>query len=250
MWLFQLQPKLFLNRFDGFTWLFMKSGLHQWLVDNPEGWTLSDTLFYSMPLIFFLSHNVYKTATTFTAAVMLVVNWIYIQCYTLYPSNSIEADLPWLLFPVAFLVSNPLTFRFLVNGIRYVFLFAFASAGIWKIVTGAVFNTEQMSGILLYQHADMLSNSTGYWQTNMIEWLIHHQTISYLLYVAAALLELFFVIGFFTKKFDRWLVFAFIAFLVFDHFVMRIPYYEWLPFLLTLSITAVKKSIEDVKYTG
>lgn len=121
MWLFQLQPKIFLNRFDGFTWIFMKTGLHQWLIDNPQGWTLLDTLFYAMPLIFFLSNNVYKVASATTAFLMLLINWIYIQCYTLYPTNSIEAHTAWLLFPIIFLVSNPATFKLLLEGLRYFF---------------------------------------------------------------------------------------------------------------------------------
>jgi hypothetical protein len=239
MWLFQLQPKVFLNRFDGFTWLFMKTGLHQWLIDNPAGWTISDMMFYSMPLIFFLSHNIYRTGATATAFIMLLINWTYVQCYTLYPSDSIEAHTAWLLFPVAFLASNAKTFRLLTEGLRYFFLFAIASAGIWKIVSGSIFNMQQMSGVLLYQHADLLSTSPGYWQADMIQWLIGHPSASYLLYLAATLLELVFIIGFFTKKYDRLLIIAFIVFLLFDHLVMRIPYYEWLPYLVLLRIGAI-----------
>jgi hypothetical protein len=242
MWLFQLQPKIFLNRFDGFTWLFMKTGLHQWLIDNPAGWTISDMLFYSMPLIFFLSNNVYRTGSAIVAFIMLLTNWAYVQCYTLYPSNSIEAHTAWLLFPVIFLVSNGKTFRLLTEGLRYFFLFMIASAGIWKIVTGSIFNLQQMSGVLLYQHAGLLSTSPGYWQADMMQWLIVHPSISYLLYLAATLLELAFIIGFFTKKYDRLLIITFIVFLIFDHFLMGIPYYEWLPYLILLRIGTISNS--------
>lgn len=234
MWLFQLEPKLFLNRFDGFTWVFMKTAVHQWLTDNAEGWIFADTLFYSVPLIFFLSHNVFRTGTTITALLMLLINWIYIQCYTLYPSNSIEAHTAWLLLPVAFLVSNPNTFRLLMEGLRYFFLFILVSAGIWKIISGAVFNLQQMSGVLLYQHADLLSNSPDYWQANLFQWLIDHQVFSYILYLFATIFELLFIAGFFTKKYDRLLIIAFIVFVICNHLLMRIPYYELLPFLITL----------------
>lgn len=236
MWMFQMMPRLFLTRFDGFTWLFMKTGIHQWLINNPEGWATFDTMFYALPLIFFISHNILKTGTVFIAALMLIVNWVYVQCYTLYPTNSIEAHTAWLLFPVAFLVTNKDTFRLLIEGLRYFFLFFFCSAGLWKIINGGLFNTNQMSGVLLYQHADMLSNSPGYWQTNMILWLIVHKTTSYVLYCLATIMELVFAIGFFTKKYDNFLIVAFLLFLVFDHLIMRIPYYEVLPYLITLRI--------------
>ncbi len=243
MWLFQMQPKLFLNRFDGFTWFFMQTGLHQWLLDNKEGWMIFDTLFYSIPFIFFLSHNVFRTGAMLVGILMLVINWTYVQCYTLYPTNSIEAHTAWLLFPVAFLATDPRTFRFLVEGLRYFFLFFVASSGIWKIVHGSVFNPEQMSGILLYQHADLLLTSPGYWQTEMIQWLIDHKTAGFILYLSAAVLELVFIVGFFTKKYDHLLVTGFLVFLVFDHLVMRIPYYEVLPYLITLRVAAMRRDL-------
>jgi hypothetical protein len=241
MWMFQMMPKLFLNRFDGFTWVFMKTGIHQWLIDNPAGWGIFDTLFYSFPLIFFLGHNVFRTGSTLVAALMLVINWVYVQCYTLYPTNSIEAHTAWLLFPVAFLVSNPKTFRLLIEGLRYFFLFFFVSAGVWKIVNGGLFYPDQMSGVLLFQHADLLSSSPGYWQTGMIEWLIDHPQAGYLLYVLSAVMELLFLVGFFTKKYDKLLIIVFIIFLISDQLVMRIPYYEVLPYLITLRIAAMHR---------
>ena len=243
MWLSQLQPKIFLTRFDGFTWLFMKTGLHQWLIDNKTGWLLFDTLFYAMPLVFFFSHNVYRVGAVVTAFLMLVVNWIYIQCYTLFPSNSIEANTAWLLFPVIFLAANPKTFRLLAEGLRYFFLFIMVSAGVWKIVTGAVFNEQQMSGVLLYQHAELLATSPGYWQTNLVEWIIANENVGFVLFLLATGLELTFLAGFFTKKYDHLLIILFIIFLVFDHLVMRIPYYDLMPYLILLRLGAMYRDL-------
>ena len=240
-----MQPNIFLTRFDGVTWLFMKTGIHQWLLNNKQGWLVFDTLFYSIPLIYFLSHNVIRTGSKLVAVLMLLINWMYVQCYTLYPTNSIEAHIAWLLFPIAFLTANAKTFRLLMEGLRYFFLFFFVSAGIWKIVTGSIFNTEQMTGILLYQHADLLLTSTGYWQTNFIQWLIDHPTIGFSLYLAATLLELLFIIGFFTKKYDHLLIAGAILFLIFDQLIMRIPYYEILPFLITFRMAVMHRDLRS-----
>jgi hypothetical protein len=68
----------------------------------------------------------------------------------------------------------------------------------------------------------------------MIRYLVQHPAISYAFYAAACLLELSFVIGFFTKKYDRRLMVAFFVFLVMDYLVMRIIYFEWLPFVILL----------------
>jgi len=165
---------------------------------------------------------------------MLIINWCYVQCYTLYPTNSIEAHIVWLLFPVIFIPKKEKTFVLLFEGLRYFFLFFFASAAVWKFVQGGIFNINQMSGVLLFQHNQLLTNSPGYWQANMLYYVIQHSWLSYSLYLSATLLEAVFIIGFFTKKYDRLLAMAVILFLIADMLIMRIPYFEIVPFMLTL----------------
>jgi hypothetical protein len=107
-----------------------------------------------------------------------------------------------------------------------------------------------MTGVLLYQHADLLSTSPAFWQSQIIEWLIHHQFIGYALYIMATVLELIFIVGFFTKKYDNLLIVGFIIFLMFDHLIMRIPYYEVMPFLITLKVFGTQPNkVQNVKVT-
>jgi hypothetical protein len=234
MLLYQLQPAFFYARQDVFTWIFMQTGLHRWLLNNAGGCLLFDALFYTAPAIYFL-HYRYKKGTAYISAMyMLAVNWAYVQCYTLYPSNSIEGHTAWLLFPLVFMPRKDETFYTLLNGLRYFFIYFFVSAGLWKLRQGGIFYHLQMSGVLLYQHSQLLTNSPGYWQARFISWLIQNPWPAYLLYLLTTLLELFFTVGFFTKRFNKLLAALFIIFLIMDNLVMRIPYYEVLPLLLTL----------------
>ena len=212
----------------------MQTGVHEWLLNNKPGWILFDTLFYSMPLTYFLCNKYLSKASVVAAFCMLLVNWFYVQCYTLYPSNSIEGHIAWLLFPLVFLSNNGKTFSLLFDGLRYFFIFFIVSAGVWKLAQGGVFSVSQMSGVLLYQHNQLLTSSPGYWQSGLILWLIQRPQVAYLLYLSATLLELSFVVGFFTKKYDVQLFFLFILFLVMDYLIMRIPYFEVCALLLTL----------------
>jgi hypothetical protein len=212
----------------------MQTGMHRWLLNNQEACMFFDFLFYSAPF-FFLIHYKYNPEKSSAAAItMLLINLCYIQCYTLYPSNSIEGHIAWLLFPVVFIPNNNSTFQLLFEGLRFFFLFFFVSSGIWKIVNGGVFNLSQMSGILLEQHKELLVNSIDYWQTKLFEWLIKNQVISYGLYLIATLMELSFIIGFFSRRYDKLLAVIFIMFLIGDYLIMRIPYFEVMPLLLTL----------------
>ncbi|MEP7318124.1 MAG: hypothetical protein ABI921_05275 [Panacibacter sp.] len=234
LFLYQLEPSFFITRQDLVTWLFMQTGLHQWLLNNTAGCIIFDILFYSMPLAYLRSFNYFKRSNRAIAVIMLIVNWCYVQCYTLYPSNSIEGHVAWLFFPVIFIANNPKTFSLLFQGLRYFFIFFIVSAGVWKLAQGGAFNPSQMSGVLLFQHNQLLTSSPGYWQSELILYLIQNPQISYWLYLSATLLELFFFIGFFTKKYDRLLVLLFVLFLVMDFLIMRIPYFEITPLLLTL----------------
>jgi len=232
--LYQLEPSFFYTRKDLFTWFFMQTGLHQWLLNNPPGWIMLDILFYSMPMLYLILFLYKKSTSVVIVVLMLLINWCYVQCYTLYPSNSIEGHIAWLFFPFLFLANDEKTFKLLFEGLRYFFLYFFVSAGIWKLVQGGVFNLAEMSGVLLYQHNQLLSSSPGYWQTDLISYLVLHTQLSYFLYLSATLLELFFIIGFFTKKYDRFLAILFVLFLIADYYLMRIPYFELTPLLLTL----------------
>ena len=234
LFLYQLEPVIYQTRFDFFTWQFMQTGLHTWLLNHRGGLYLLDALFYSMPLMYWLLYRKSPLWSTVIAIIMLVINWVYIQCYTLYPTSSIESFIGWLLFPVLFTTTSLRSFYFVLHALRYFFLFLFASAGLWKLVQQGIFNVDQMSGVLLYQHKEFLTSAPDYWLTHFFYWMINHPLVGYLIYVLGTLLELSFLTGFFTRKFDRILLYAFILFLLLDLFLMRIYYWELSPFMITL----------------
>ena len=232
MFLYQVSPTFFNTRFDFFTWIFMQSGLHQWLLNNKAGCILFDAIFYSLPFVYFLIYKKNERAAAWFAIPWLLFNWLYVQCYTLYPTNSIEGHVQWLLMPLLFLTTRIRSFYYMMHGLRYFFLFFFASAAIWKLRQGGIFNMEEMSGILLFHHKEQLVAAPEHWYSQLIYWLVRHPFLGWLLYAAATLLELVFAVGFFTKKYDRQLIILFVLFIIFDYFLMRIPYFEISPLLL------------------
>ncbi len=234
LWLFQFDPFMFTTRFDGTTWLFMQTGLHLMVLQSNWAALMLDVLFYSFPFIYLLFYLRKPTTAPKIAWLWLIINWIYVQCYTLYPTNSIEAHIPWLLFPILFCSASLKSFYFVMQGLRYFFLYFFLSAGIWKLVNGGAFQPAQMSAILMDQHKDFLITSPDYWQSKLIYLLISMPVTAFILYWIGIIIELTYVIGFFSRRYDRLLVILFILFLVFDHLLMRIPYVEVTPFLLPL----------------
>jgi hypothetical protein len=234
MWLYQHDPFVFQTRFDGITWLFMQTRIHQFLLDQEGGFLLMDIMFYSMPVLYYKVYKHIQKYLVLAGFIMLAVNWFYVQIYTLYPTNSIEGHVGWLLFPFLFMMKDVRSFYYVFHGIRYFFLYFFVSAAFWKIYEGGLFNLGQMSHLLLYQHKEQLVSSPDHWYTGMIYWLVNNPSLSYLLYLLSTLMELVFIIGFFTRRFDRGLIRLFLIFILADIIVMKINYFEVLPFLLAL----------------
>gem|GEM_PF-2959832 len=83
------------------------------------------------------------------------------------------------------------------------------------------------------------------WFVQLIKYLINHTLLSFVLYWLVILAELLFLIGLFTKKYDKLLLWILIGFIVFDYFLMEINYFSWLPFSLLFYFS--KYSIPDLK---
>jgi hypothetical protein len=166
-----------------------------------------------------------------------LINFIYAMMITSVSTLSIEGYVSWILLPLMFAFKSEVSFFYMLQTMRYFFLIIFSSAALWKIRAGGIFNIEQMSAILLKQHTSYLLAAPNDWFSRLLKFLISSTKVSWCLYMVATIAELFFVIGFFTKKYDRLLLIIFILFLIFDFFIMRINYMSWFIFTATLWYT-------------
>ena len=158
-------------------------------------------------------------------------NLVYAVLLSSMSPLSIEGYVGWMMLPIVLAFKKEASFYYALQSMRYFFLLIFFSAAIWKIRAAGIFNGEQMSAILMNQHAAYLVDQPNAWFSNFIKYLIDHQQLSYTIYLLATLSEFIFVVGFFTKRFDRLLIIVFLAFLLFDYFLMHINYFSWTAFL-------------------
>jgi len=227
----QFNPVFFINHLDLTRNMLFLPDVQHAVIRNLTVRISLDLLFISTPLGFLVA-CLYNSRWQYAVAVLLTgVNFVYCMLLTSMTMLSIEGFIAWMLVPLVFTVSVPSTFYYMVKLMRYFFLLIFFSAGCWKLRAGGFFNSEQMSGILLRQHAAYLYSAPGAWYSRFIEWLIVHQNISRSIYLVAGFIELFFIVGFVTKKFDRLLIGLFLLFLILNYFVMGINYASWTIFI-------------------
>ncbi len=127
-------------------------------------------------------------------------------------------------------------------GARYYFLFILVSASLWKIFRGTLWHTEHFSAILISQNIEFLVNyGPEFYLTQFKTFLIDHSMLSHILWMAMAGLQFSFIIGFFTMKYDRFLIIGYLLFITGGFVLMNIVSPENLPALLLLFPWALKK---------
>ena len=229
--LHQLNPVFFLNRLDLTVNIILTTNLHHAIIANSWLRVLFDCLYVFLPLLLCICVVRGYRMQYFLAIATSIFNLVYAVLLSILSPLSIEGFTPWVVLPVLFVFRGQSSFYYALHCFRYFFLLAFFSAAAWKFRAGGIFNIEQMSAILLKQHAAYLAGATGDWFSGMVYFLVRHEKLSYLLYLLATLLEGTFIIGFFTRKYDRALILLFLTFVVFDYFLMRINYFSWTAFM-------------------
>jgi hypothetical protein len=227
--LFQVQPDFLFNRLDLTLNLILSTGLHSWVLEHPSALKYLDLLFLIHPL--FLWVIIRWPAWTWLSIPVILFNLTYSLMASAYTLNSIQCWIGWFLIPVLFMFQGQHPRAFALAGLRLSFVLIFFSAGLWKIRAGGIFDVEVMSGILITQHTSELAYRPDGHFAQFIEWLIEHPMVGYGLYSASCLLELIYGIGLFTRRWDKWLSWSLIAFILLNLLIMRINYTPWLAFL-------------------
>jgi glycosyltransferase involved in cell wall biosynthesis len=217
----QVRPLLFNYNRDLVELALITVGLPKWMIVHPLSFEFFDALLFILPLAWLAGSARRRwlgiAFVLFLALYQLLAN-IFWQVHH-------EPFILYLLLPLALITRRKDRFYQLLQACRYYFLYIFISAAIWKIARGAIFNGEEMSRILLTHHADLLSGDCTGWACQFYSWLIDHPFAAQLLYLGSTALEACFILGFFTRRFDRLLLALALLFVVADLLIMRIPYW-------------------------
>jgi len=230
----QIVPVSFINKIDFTTWIIQVTGLHKKLLNNFYLCLIADGIYFLFPFVYLFIFLSKRRFIKLAGLLLFVYSLIYSVVYCCYPIDSIETHIALMVFPIVLIPSSLQGFGLMFEAVRYFFLFFFSSAGIWKLVQGGLFNLQQMSGILLFQHKELLITDQSSLLLDFYRWLIVHPAISYWLYFLSTIMELFFIVGFFTKRYDRILLLIYCTFLIMDFVIMRIDYWRTFPFILCL----------------
>lgn len=225
------EPVLFSPAVDNTYWLLHLMGIPQFIASNYTAEITFEVIFLLTTASCFLAEERFR---------MLPILFTLEFLIYLVTKNSVVAHQEHgvdALFLMSFIfwTGKETRFSLLLQAFRYYVHFIFISAACWKLFRGSAFLPQQMSEILKSQHLAELSEPVAGTRLQFIIWLINHPSISHGLLLAVVAVQLSFLTGFFTKKFDRWLLLFFFLFYLGDWFVMGLSFYQsWVAALVFL----------------
>jgi len=215
---------------DNTFWLLSILSIPSFIIHNQIIATLLDIMMLFLPLLYLLKPN------KLYAILFTIIISLYHICFSLYAAHHFHSLMGIIIVSTVFWSDNENRKDKLWSLARYYFLFAMVSAALWKIGRGSVFDPNFMTETLKAQHAQYIFDFPNSLLTGIYKWTIDSTNFARWFYITATALELFFIVGFFTKKFDKLLAALFLIFAVANFFVMGIFSFELAFFILTLLI--------------
>jgi hypothetical protein len=151
--------------------------------------------------------------------------WLLYVCFCS-AAGKHYAQIGYLLAPVPFLALRQHRFDLLWQCLRYWVCFLYGSAGLYKIYYGGFGSGQDMSGILQVMNAEWLVYHADTVQASVIRYLMNNEGLSQWLFRLATVVDVLMLIGFFTRKFDKWLLAGLLLFHLANYFLLHISFIE------------------------
>lgn len=245
-------PRQFMARII-FSWLFivlvyffLNNTLLSQLKEPVFIYPGSDNSFWLLHILripqFFLQHHAFALAfdilLTVSCIICIVVpdqrlftyitvigTWFFYFFYSSAAGKEF-AQIGYLLAPVPFLALKQSRFSLLWDSVRYWVCFLYLSGGVYKIYYGGAGYADNMSNILQQMNAEWFLFHKDGIQAGIIHYLVGHPSISQWLFRLAVIVDLAMIVGFFTRRFDKWLLAGLVSFHVCNYFLLHISFIE------------------------
>jgi hypothetical protein len=214
------EPVLVYPSIDNIFWLFHWLNIPAFITQHQLIATVFDLLLFFFPILFIKAPNKW-----FAIAYTILIT-VYNIVFATYSAHHFHSLMGLIIISTTFWTADEARHQRLWEAARYYFLFVMASAALWKICRGSAFQPDQMVNILKAQHAQYFAEHGSTGLGAFYHYLIQNTAIAQGIYWLAIVLELAFLVGFFTKKFDKLLLLFFFAFITTNYFVMGIFSFE------------------------
>lgn len=182
-------------------WLIHLTGLPDIVTGNSYLSFLFDSCLITSALIVFC----FPLKRFFTILFTLLY-FFYFICYNSYAMHHSHPMAGIFFLSIAFWPKKEATFKIIWEGIRYIVIFIYVDAFVFKLLNGAVFNpTQGMANVKENIGWIMLGSDSFIFNKDFYAFFLRHNMLMQAGYLMIVFLEGIIVVGFFTKKIDRYL---------------------------------------------
>ena len=223
------RPILISPEIDNTYWIFHLLQIPEMLTHNIYfAWSF-DIIIFSLTVSCLVFRKIF-----FLPMLLFIFLFAYLLIFNSYAGHHYYFSAGLLFIVLPFATTDNKKFDLLFEAARYYCCFLYASSGLYKLIRGAIFNSEQMSSILMNDNTDKMYYNPHSLSAEVISYLIQRPELSQWLFMATAIIELSFLIGFLTKKFDLILLLGIALFHTGNYVLLGISFIEQVAIFLTL----------------
>lgn len=196
----QLQsPVLIFPYVDITYWIFHLLKIPDFITHNYFAASCFDSLLFITCILSFLFPGRRIFITSF-----FILYFTYYIIFNSYSTQHTHSKAGMLLATIPFMVPDKM-FYYLWEATRYFTLFIYTDAFLWKLLRFSIFKKDHGSLVIKKNFAGFLYYNSNSYLANSFKWLLEHPVIIQTIFLAGFMLEGCFIIGFFTKRFDKYL---------------------------------------------
>lgn len=181
---------------DPLYWIFYAAGIPQFIAGHQWAGIAADA-----GITLLLAVLLYKPSGNKPAmALLFLLLLFYITLTGYHTHRNFQSGFVFVLFP--FIFKTLQSRRMAYEAARYFLLFFYASSAMLKLFSPSLFSNDHFSEVLTQQFVPYFLESNHSWRTALNLYLTQHNNLAHGLFIAAFLIELLPLAGFFTKKYD------------------------------------------------
>jgi hypothetical protein len=235
-------PPLFRVEVDFTYWLFRESGIPAWIVQHRAAAILFDILLFSSGLLSFALPLNRKIL-----AIFALLLFTYALTFDLYATHHLATVYGLMVVLLPFLVYDNDKFTLVWEGMRYFTCFIYFIAFIWKTCIGnSFYYLHQGASTFKNNLVDYISLNPDSRMTYFYEWFLRHEWVLNAGEKGLVFLEGIMLVGFFTKKYDRWLIWVPVVIHVTTYFFSDVFFIELLVVDLSFLSVAQLDRLEKI----
>lgn len=213
---------------DPFSWLLFGAGIPQTIIAHH--W-LGSLLSLSIILLLILL-IIFPRQYIIAIILFILLFCLYITLTGYLTHRNFQSGMFLVLVPFLFDKNNSRKFAW--EAIRYFLLFFYISSGLLKLWNHSFDDITHFSQHLTSQFAPYYVEGNLGFRTSINLYLIQHPAVAYGLMIGATVIELSMLVGFFTRRCDKWLAIALLVFHLANWCVMDIAPIGHLAFICIL----------------